>query len=62
MLLQVIAPHFCAAVVVMPAQTGGWYVSNAAPILHYMEQWRLHQVTAYVERKGWTVRIVPEGK
>ena len=50
---RIIAPHFCAGVVL-----DGGKVARAAPILKYMQGWRLKDVFNYCSRKHWTIERV----
>lgn len=47
--VRIIAPHFCAAVVLG---------TDAAPIVRYMKGWTLEQVKAYCKRKGWLCEVL----
>lgn len=52
-LVQITAPHFCAAIVLVNRRVGG-----APPILSYMRGWTPECVAAYCKSKGWKARTV----
>ena len=59
-LVQITAPHLCAAVIAQhphPAHDRP-VVAWAAPILRYMVGWTGEQVRDYCIRKGWTWQVV----
>lgn len=49
-LWTIIAPHFCASVVVRDGR-----VTKPAPILKYMLGWTPERIAEYCHRKGWTI-------
>jgi hypothetical protein len=57
MLVQITAPHFCAAIV-FDIPWSKDFVSDAAPILRYMVGWKRDEVKAYCKRKGWKIKRV----
>ena len=57
MAFRVEAPHFVAGGSSIP-KLGVWddeVVTEAAPIIKYMEGWYLSKVRSYCEKKGWKV-------
>ncbi len=45
-LIRIVAPHFCAGVVVG---------ERAAPIIGYMKRWNEGRIVAYCRSRGWAV-------
>jgi len=58
MTVQIIAPHFCAGVV-LRATDGHFRVTQAAPILKYTQGWTYPFLRAYVLRHGWEWHFMP---
>lgn len=50
---QIIAPHFCAGLVVRER-----HVVKPAPIVKYMRGWEMTLVRAYAHQRGWKVTEV----
>jgi hypothetical protein len=50
MIIQIIAPHFVAAV--------DTTTHEAAPIVHYMASWNAQRVEDYCEARGWLVTYI----
>lgn len=49
--LQISAPHFCAAVVLTDGKAG-----TVAPILKYMQGWAEKEVIAYANKRQWDIK------
>jgi len=56
-LLRIVAPHFCAGVVVSPRGV----IVEAAPILGYALGWTGRRLREYAGRKGWEAAYVETG-
>jgi len=58
-IVQINAPHFCAALVLTRHGAGPVFrVDRAAPILSWTVGWREDDLVAYFDRKGWKVEEV----
>jgi hypothetical protein len=55
MLLRISSNYFVAGVVLNPDLFNDWVVRKCAPILHYMNSWKLEKVFEYCTKKGWKV-------
>lgn len=53
MLFQVIAPHFCAGIVVEDGE-----IVAIAPIIAYMKKWDPNRIYDYVKHKGWKINCI----
>jgi len=60
MLLQISSNYFVAGVVLSPDLFGNKFVSKYAPILKYMNCWKLEKVLEYCTKKGWNVKCLEE--
>lgn len=56
-LLQIIAPHFVAGMV-MEEDGVFWRAVRLAPIIRYMVGWQWPRITGYCKKKGWQVRYI----
>ena len=57
---QIKAPHFCAGFAVEHIPGAGYFVIDAAPIIHYLIGWDLNAVANYCKRKKWDLIICPK--
>ena len=51
-MIQITAPHFCAAVVME-----GDKVIRCAPIVSYMKGWNTNALVTYCRHKGWQCEV-----
>ena len=58
MLLRISSNYFVAGVVLNPDLFENEFVSKTAPILHYMNSWKLEKVLEYCSKKGWKVEYL----
>ena len=55
MLIRISAPHFTAGL-----EMENWIVTEAAPILKYMKDWKFEEVKRYIDNNRWELEPVDD--